>query len=117
MWGGRERGEHTERALWHCFFDLFVSWLRCRFCCHQREGACLPIYPNGDVERIEVSKQQLLRSTVGLRLQDIQNVDPALWITNSAPTLLVRDQAILLNFGSLRAIATPHSVLVFDYKK
>jgi hypothetical protein len=28
-------------------------------------------------------------SAAGLRLRDIQSVDPALWITNSAPTLLV----------------------------
>ncbi|KAH8968541.1 hypothetical protein BDL97_03G133100 [Sphagnum fallax] len=76
----------------------------------------LEVYPDGDVERIEVSRRQLLRSTAGLRLRDIRSVDPALWITNSAPALLVRDQAILLNFGSLRAIATPQSVLVFDYK-
>jgi hypothetical protein len=77
----------------------------------------LEVYPDGDVERIEVSRRQLLRSSAGLRLRDIRSVDPALWITNSAPSLLVRDQAILLNFGSLRAIATPQSVLVFDYKR
>ncbi|CAK9200791.1 unnamed protein product [Sphagnum troendelagicum] len=74
----------------------------------------LEVYPDGDVAKIEVSRRQLLRST-GLRLRDIRSVDPALWVTNSAPALLVRDQAILLNFGSLRAIATPLSVLVFDY--
>ncbi|EFJ07772.1 hypothetical protein SELMODRAFT_231708 [Selaginella moellendorffii] len=32
------------------------------------------------------------------------------------PSLLVRDNAILLNLGSLRAIATPESVLLFDHK-
>jgi magnesium transporter len=76
----------------------------------------LEVYPDGDVAKIEVSRRQLLRSSAGLRLRDIRSVDPALWVTNSAPALLVRDQAILLNFGSLRAIATPQSVLVFDYK-
>jgi magnesium transporter len=75
----------------------------------------LEVYPDGDVAKIEVSRRQLLRSSAGLRLRDIRSVDPALWVTNSAPALLVRDQAILLNFGSLRAIATPLSVLVFDY--
>ncbi|KAL2621771.1 hypothetical protein R1flu_001976 [Riccia fluitans] len=61
-----------------------------------------------------VSRRQLLRTKGGLRLRDLRRVDPSLWVTNSAPALLVRDQAILLNLGSLRAIATPEDVLIFD---
>ncbi|CAM6127355.1 unnamed protein product [Calypogeia fissa] len=62
-----------------------------------------------------VSRRQLLR-TSGLRLRDLRRVDPSLWVTNSAPALLVRDQAILLNLGSLRAIATTQEVMIFDHK-
>ncbi|CAM6129643.1 unnamed protein product [Calypogeia fissa] len=62
-----------------------------------------------------VSRRQLLR-TSGLRLRDLRRVDPSLWVTNSAPALLVRDQAILLNLGSLRAIASTQEVLIFDHK-
>ncbi|OAE25383.1 hypothetical protein AXG93_4620s1980 [Marchantia polymorpha subsp. ruderalis] len=62
-----------------------------------------------------VSRRQLLR-TSGLRLRDLRRVDPSLWVTNSAPALLVREQAILLNLGSLRAIATKEDVLIFDHQ-
>ncbi|XP_002970772.2 magnesium transporter MRS2-11, chloroplastic [Selaginella moellendorffii] len=75
----------------------------------------LQVDPRGNVIKKEVSRRQLLK-TSGLRLRDIRSVDPSLWVTNSMPSLLVRDNAILLNLGSLRAIATPESVLLFDHK-
>uniref|UniRef100_A0A7I4DQV7 Magnesium transporter n=1 Tax=Physcomitrium patens TaxID=3218 RepID=A0A7I4DQV7_PHYPA len=76
----------------------------------------LEVHPDGDVVQREVSRRKLLRSIAGLRLRDIRSVDPSLWVTNSAPAILVRDQAILLNLSSLRAIATSRSVLIFEHK-
>ncbi|XP_058110003.1 magnesium transporter MRS2-A, chloroplastic isoform X4 [Magnolia sinica] len=64
----------------------------------------------------KINRRQLLKSS-GLRPRDIRSVDPSLWLTNSMPSLLVREQAILLNFGSLRAIAMPERVLIFDYNR
>eukprot|EP00271_Cylindrocystis_brebissonii_P007539 TRINITY_DN21103_c0_g1_i1.p1 TRINITY_DN21103_c0_g1~~TRINITY_DN21103_c0_g1_i1.p1 ORF type:complete len:623 (-),score=85.43 TRINITY_DN21103_c0_g1_i1:438-2306(-) len=68
----------------------------------------------GEVRKVEVSRRQLLKSS-GLRQRDVRRVDPLLWVTNSLPAILIRDNAILLNLGSLRAIATRESVLIFDY--
>ncbi|XP_021899081.1 magnesium transporter MRS2-11, chloroplastic-like [Carica papaya] len=53
----------------------------------------------------------------GLRPRDIRTVDPSLFLTNSMPSLLVREHAILLNLGSLRAIAMQEHVLIFDYNR
>ncbi|XP_039131184.1 magnesium transporter MRS2-A, chloroplastic isoform X1 [Dioscorea cayenensis subsp. rotundata] len=74
------------------------------------------VKPDGLVSTNKISRRQLLKSS-GLRPRDIRSVDPSLWLTNSMPSLLVRDQAILLNFGSLRAIAMHERVLVFDYNR
>ncbi|KAL3692175.1 hypothetical protein R1sor_005826 [Riccia sorocarpa] len=76
----------------------------------------IEINRNGIAVQKLVSRRQLLRTKGGLRLRDLRRVDPSLWVTNSAPALLVRDQAILLNLGSLRAIATPEDVLIFDHQ-
>ncbi|MCO5597982.1 hypothetical protein L7F22_052071 [Adiantum nelumboides] len=75
----------------------------------------LEVKVGGSLVSKSVSRRLLLK-TSGLRLRDIRSVDPSLWVTNAAPALLIRDQAILLNLGSLRAIASADSVLVFDYK-
>ncbi|XP_031402757.1 magnesium transporter MRS2-11, chloroplastic isoform X2 [Punica granatum] len=64
----------------------------------------------------KISRRQLLKSS-GLRPRDIRSVDPSLWLTNSMPSLLVREHAILLNMGSLRAIAMAESVLIFNYNR
>ncbi|KAF3657077.1 Magnesium transporter MRS2-A, chloroplastic [Capsicum annuum] len=53
----------------------------------------------------------------GLRPRDIRSVDPSLWLTNSMPALLVREHAILLNLGSLRAIVMQERVLIFNYNR
>eukprot|EP00250_Pteridium_aquilinum_P010934 c19724_g3_i1 orf=228-1778(-) len=89
------------------------------------EGASIPVKepiyevvevkPGGSVITKSVSRRLLLK-TSGLRLRDIRSVDPSLWVTNAAPALLIRDEAILLNLGSLRAIASADNVLIFDYK-
>uniref|UniRef100_A0A0A0LSV5 Magnesium transporter n=1 Tax=Cucumis sativus TaxID=3659 RepID=A0A0A0LSV5_CUCSA len=52
-----------------------------------------------------------------LRPRDVRSVDPSLFLTNSMPTLLVREHAILLNLGSLRAIAMQDCVLIFDHNR
>ncbi|CAN1252649.1 Magnesium transporter MRS2-11, chloroplastic [Linum perenne] len=52
-----------------------------------------------------------------LRPRDVRSVDPSLFLTNSMPSLLVREYAILLNLGSLRAIAMQERVLIFDYNQ
>ncbi|XP_078431257.1 magnesium (Mg) transporter 10 isoform X2 [Wolffia australiana] len=64
----------------------------------------------------KINRRQLLKSS-GLRLRDIRSVDPSLWLTNSMPSLLVREHAILLNLGSLRIIAMKERVLLFDYNR
>ncbi|RDX97921.1 Magnesium transporter MRS2-11, chloroplastic, partial [Mucuna pruriens] len=68
---------------------------------------------NGKVSTRKISRRQLLKSS-GLRPRDIRSVDPSLFMTNSMPSLLVREYAILLNLGSLRAIAMQDCVLIFD---
>ncbi|OMO90302.1 Mg2+ transporter protein, CorA-like/Zinc transport protein ZntB [Corchorus olitorius] len=71
---------------------------------------------NGVVSTRKINRRQLLKSS-GLRPRDIRSVDPSLFLTNSAPSLLVREHAILLNLGSLRAIAMRDCVLIFDYNR
>ncbi|KAI4382289.1 hypothetical protein MLD38_008270 [Melastoma candidum] len=74
------------------------------------------VRPSGMVSSRKINRRQLLKSS-GLRPRDIRSVDPSLWLTNSVPSLLVREHAILLNMGSLRAIAMPESVLIFNYNR
>lgn len=69
---------------------------------------------NGMVSTRKINRRQLLKSS-GLRPRDIRSVDPSLFLTNSMPSLLVREHAILLNLGSLRAMAMQERVLIFDY--
>ncbi|KAL5208937.1 hypothetical protein ABZP36_004560 [Zizania latifolia] len=69
---------------------------------------------NGRMSTKKISRRQLLKSS-GLCLRDTRSVDPSLWLMNSMPSLLVREQAILVNLGSLRAIAMHERVLVFNY--
>ncbi|XP_065868308.1 magnesium transporter MRS2-11, chloroplastic isoform X2 [Euphorbia lathyris] len=71
---------------------------------------------NGKVSTRKINRRQLLKSS-GLRPRDIRSVDPSLFLTNSMPSLLVREHAILLNLGSLRAIAMQECVLIFDYNR
>ncbi|XP_048233843.1 magnesium transporter MRS2-11, chloroplastic [Ricinus communis] len=71
---------------------------------------------NGMVSTRKINRRQLLKSS-GLRPRDIRSVDPSLFLTNSMPSLLVREHAILLNLGSLRAIAMQERVLIFDYNR
>ncbi|XP_031487892.1 magnesium transporter MRS2-11, chloroplastic [Nymphaea colorata] len=76
----------------------------------------IEVRPDGKMSTKNISRRQLLK-TSGLRPRDIRSVDPSLWLTNSMPSLLVREHAILLNLGSLRAIAMPERVLVFDHNR
>ncbi|KAG9459275.1 hypothetical protein H6P81_003783 [Aristolochia fimbriata] len=76
----------------------------------------IEVRSDGIMSRKKIHRRQLLKSS-GLRLRDIRSVDPSLWLTNSAPSLLVRDQAILLNLGSLHAIVMHERVLIFDYHR
>ncbi|XVF46825.1 hypothetical protein PTKIN_Ptkin03bG0059000 [Pterospermum kingtungense] len=69
---------------------------------------------NGVVSTRKINRRQLLKSS-GLRPRDIRSIDPSLFLTNSAPSILIREHAILLNLGSLRAIAMRDCVLIFDY--
>ncbi|CAN4120416.1 unnamed protein product [Withania somnifera] len=70
----------------------------------------------GTVAKRKINRRQLLKSS-GLRPRDIRSVDPSLWLTNSMPALLVREHAILLNLGSLRAIVMQERVLIFNYNR
>lgn len=71
---------------------------------------------NGVVSTRKINRRQLLKSS-GLRPRDIRSIDPSLFLTNSMPSLLVREHAILLNLGSLRAITMQERVLIFDYNR
>ncbi|XP_071738598.1 magnesium transporter MRS2-11, chloroplastic [Rutidosis leptorrhynchoides] len=71
---------------------------------------------SGTVSTRKISRRHLLKSS-GLRPRDIRSVDPSLWLTNTMPSLLVRENAILLNLGSLRAIAMLESVFIFNYNR
>ncbi|KAF5931101.1 hypothetical protein HYC85_031974 [Camellia sinensis] len=81
---------------------------------------CL-IFTGGDAllpaADLVAEEQRLSVSDLGLRPRDIRSVDPSLWLTNSMPSLLVREHAILLNLGSLRAIAMQERVLIFNYNR
>ncbi|CAN6298243.1 unnamed protein product, partial [Urochloa humidicola] len=74
----------------------------------------IEVRSSGRVSTKKISRRQLLKSS-GLRLRDTRSVDPSLWLMNSMPSLLVREQAILINLGSLRAIAMYERVLIFNY--
>ncbi|GLU19262.1 hypothetical protein SLE2022_355230 [Rubroshorea leprosula] len=74
------------------------------------------IKSDGRVSIRKINRRQLLKLS-GLRPRDIRSVDPSLFLTNSLPSLLVREHAILLNLGSLRAIAMQDCVLIFDYNR
>uniref|UniRef100_A0A0D9VXJ4 Magnesium transporter n=1 Tax=Leersia perrieri TaxID=77586 RepID=A0A0D9VXJ4_9ORYZ len=74
----------------------------------------IEVRSNGRMSTKKISRRQLLKSS-GLRLRDTRSVDPSLWLMNSMPSLLVREQAILVNLGSLRAIAMHERVLIFNY--
>ncbi|XP_042510015.1 magnesium transporter MRS2-11, chloroplastic isoform X1 [Macadamia integrifolia] len=74
------------------------------------------VKPDGKVSTRKINRRHLLKSS-GLRLRDIRSIDPSLWLTNSMPSLLVRERAILLNLGSLRAIAMQEHVFIFDYNR
>ncbi|XP_060169706.1 magnesium transporter MRS2-11, chloroplastic [Lycium barbarum] len=71
---------------------------------------------SGTVAKRKINRRHLLKSS-GLRPRDIRSVDPSLWLTNSMPALLVREHAILLNLGSLRAIVNQERVLIFNYNR
>ncbi|XP_047316661.1 magnesium transporter MRS2-11, chloroplastic [Impatiens glandulifera] len=71
---------------------------------------------NGMVSTRKINRRHLLKSS-GLRPRDVRSVDPSLWLTNSMPSLLVREHAILLNMGSLRAIAMKEHVFIFNYNR
>ncbi|XAR59688.1 hypothetical protein NMG60_11015610 [Bertholletia excelsa] len=71
---------------------------------------------SGMVSTRKINRRHLLKSS-GLRPRDIRSVDPSLWLTNSMPALLVREHAILLNMGSLRAIAMQDRVFIFNYNR
>lgn len=76
----------------------------------------IEVKSNGMISTRKINRRELLKSG-GLRPRDIRSVDPSLWLTNSMPSLLVRDHAILLNMGSLRAIAMQESVFIFNYNR
>ncbi|XP_057781893.1 magnesium transporter MRS2-11, chloroplastic [Salvia miltiorrhiza] len=71
---------------------------------------------NGIVSTRKINRRHLLKSS-GLRPRDIRSVDPSLWLTNTMPSILVREYALLLNLGSLRAIAMQECVFIFNYNR
>ncbi|XP_047980765.1 magnesium transporter MRS2-11, chloroplastic-like [Salvia hispanica] len=70
----------------------------------------------GIVSTRKINRRHLLKSS-GLRPRDVRSVDPSLWLTNTMPSILVREYAILLNLGSLRAIAMQERVYIFNYNR
>ncbi|GAB2242502.1 hypothetical protein Droror1_Dr00019277 [Drosera rotundifolia] len=74
------------------------------------------VTPDGLISTKKINRRHLLKSS-GLRPRDIRSVDPSLRLTNSMPALLVREHAILLSLGSLRAIVMQENVLIFNYNR
>nr|GEU46760.1 magnesium transporter MRS2-11, chloroplastic-like [Tanacetum cinerariifolium] len=81
-----------------------------------KDDDVVEVSSKGMVSTRKVSRRHLLKSS-GLRPRDIRSVDPSLWLTNTMPSLLVRENAILLNLGSLRAIAMQESVFIFNFNR
>ncbi|KAL1544091.1 magnesium transporter MRS2-11, chloroplastic-like [Salvia divinorum] len=81
-----------------------------------------PVYEVVEVKSIgivstrKINRRHLLKSS-GLQPRDVRSVDPSLWLTNTMPSILVREYAILLNLGSLRAIAMQERVYIFNYNR
>ncbi|XP_047261479.1 magnesium transporter MRS2-11, chloroplastic-like isoform X2 [Capsicum annuum] len=96
-------------------FTLLVV-IRCQLGIREPVYEVVEVKTCGTVAKRKINRRHLLKSS-GLRPRDIRSVDPSLWLTNSMPALLVREHAILLNLGSLRAIVMQERVLIFNYNR
>ncbi|XP_058109994.1 magnesium transporter MRS2-11, chloroplastic isoform X3 [Magnolia sinica] len=54
----------------------------------------IEVRSDGIMSKKKINRRQLLKSS-GLRPRDIRSVDPSLWLTNSMPSLLVVEAALL----------------------
>ncbi|KAK8990257.1 hypothetical protein V6N11_008963 [Hibiscus sabdariffa] len=114
--GGREDPKVKQRQISLVAAQRIASSPRDPFVLGIREPVyeVVEVKSNGNLSTRKISRRKLLKSS-GLRPRDIRSVDPSLFLTKSVPALLVRELAILLNLGSLRAIAMKECVLIFDY--
>ncbi|KAH1090952.1 hypothetical protein J1N35_018209 [Gossypium stocksii] len=101
--GGREDPKVQQRQS-----DSFLLGIR------EPVYEVVEVKSSGVSSKRKISRRQLLKSS-GVRPRDIRSVDPSLFLTKTAPSLLVREHAILLNLGSLRAMAMKDRVLIFNY--
>ncbi|KAG8644692.1 hypothetical protein MANES_11G155200v8 [Manihot esculenta] len=102
------KGQHHQQRIATSYGDSLSLGIR------EPVYEVVEVKSNGIVSTRKINRRQLLKSS-GLRPRDIRSVDPSLFLTNSMPSLLVREHAILLNLGTLRAIAMQERVLIFDY--
>ena len=73
----------------------------------------LRVSHSGRASSIVLSKKDILRH-LGVAPRDLRRVDPSLSLTTTPPALLVRDKALLLNLGSVRAIVTKKEMFIFE---
>mmetsp|Transcript_22547 Transcript_22547/g.37673 ORF Transcript_22547/g.37673 Transcript_22547/m.37673 type:complete len:754 (-) Transcript_22547:228-2489(-) len=61
-----------------------------------------------------LSRRSLLRLS-GLRPRDLRRVDPSLSLSTAGPDISVREEMMLINIGSVRAVVTNSSALIFKH--
>jgi len=73
----------------------------------------ITISANGETSYDVVQRRRLLADT-GLRPRDLRRIDPTLSSFNASPAMLIRDNVVLLNLGSIRAIVGSNYAYLFQ---
>lgn len=73
----------------------------------------LRIDPNGKTRRIYVRRRDLLRGYC-LQPRDLRRIDPSLTPTKTSPSVTIKEQALLVNMGGVRAIISAGKCLLFE---
>ncbi|KAF5836253.1 hypothetical protein DUNSADRAFT_6205 [Dunaliella salina] len=75
--------------------------------------AVLRLEPNGNTRRFFVRRRDLLREHK-LQPRDLRRIDPAIDFTKTSPSITVKENALLLCLGGVRAIVTAEKALLFE---
>lgn len=73
----------------------------------------LRIDPSGKTRRIYVRRRDLLRGYC-LQPRDLRRIDPSLTPTKTSPSVTIKEQALLVNMGGVRAIISAGKCLLFE---
>ncbi len=73
----------------------------------------LRIDPSGKTRRIYVRRRDLLRGYC-LQPRDLRRIDPSLTPTKTSPSVTIKEQALLVNMGGVRAIISGGKCLLFE---